>query len=80
VKLWVLRLGSIAETPDGGIPWGAIEKYCINTAPQRIPVFVVSAVAVRFPTYWTSSQPKFGVPVGPPVGEAISVQVDLGEQ
>jgi hypothetical protein len=63
--------------PLVGIPCGAIVKYCINTAPQRIPVFVVSAVAVRFHTYWTFSPQKSGVPVGPPVGEAISVQVDL---
>jgi hypothetical protein len=46
MNLWVLRLGAIAETPDGGIPCGAFGNYCINTAPQRIPLFVVSAVAV----------------------------------
>jgi hypothetical protein len=36
-------------------------------------------VAVRFHTYWTSSPQKSGVPVGPSVGEAISVPVDLGD-
>jgi hypothetical protein len=43
VNLWVHRLGAIAETPDGGITCVTIGKYCLNTAPQRIPVFYVSS-------------------------------------